>query len=228
MVTRNAAISLFNEGRFDAAAHSIESDLDMRRQLYPDSTTLATSLLSKAQLSMETGHYDAAVALLDEADKTERTALGADAQPVTRNRFLLARARLHLYQGQPERAIEALNAISAPAAAAGTVSLDRVRANNLRAATHLRQGRVQEAIASASAARAELSDPSVRGYYQTLEADAALQLGKAYLRAADAAAAPTTTSEEEEQAKRYKLGAPTGSASSSPLITPVKKFWVSG
>ena len=82
-----------------------------------------------------------------------------------------------------------LNAVTLPGTAATGLSLDRVRTNNLRASSNLKLGRVDAAMASARAALDELIGASERDYYQTLEADAQLQLGEAHLRSGDTAAA---------------------------------------
>ena len=189
IVRRNAAIALFNEGQFDVATGLMLTNLDLRRRLYPNSITLATAVLNMASLSTEIGRYEDASALLDEAEKMQQAALGSAAAPMTRNRFLLARARLQIVTGRAELAMATLNAVTLPGVGVTGLSLDRVRTNNLRAAANLQLNRLNEAIASAGAARDELSASSDRDYYQTLEADAQLQLGEALLRSGDTPAA---------------------------------------
>ena len=189
IVRRNAASSLFNEGQFDAAAGLMLTNLELRRRLYPNSITLATAVLNMASLSTEIGHYEEAGALLDEAEKMQQAALGSAAAPITRNRFLLARARLQIVTGRAEHAMNTLNAVTLPGVGVTGLSLDRVRTNNLRAAANLQLNRLNEAMASAGAALDELSASGGRDYYQTLEADAQLQLGDALLRSGDTAAA---------------------------------------
>ena len=165
------------------------TNLELRRRLYPNSITLATAVLNMASLSTEIGRYEDAGALLDEAEKMQQAALGSAAAPITRNRFLLARARLQIVTGQAALAMTTLNAVTLPDAGVTGLSLDRVRTNNLRAAANLQLNRLNAAITNAGAARLELSAPSDRDYYQTLEADAQLQLGEALLRTGDTAAA---------------------------------------
>ena len=118
----------------------------------------------------------------------QQAALGSAAAPITRNRFLVARARLQIVTGRAEQAMNTLNAVTLSGTAATGLSLDRVRTNNLRASANLKLGRVDAALASARAALDELTSARERDYYQTLEADAQLQLGEALLRS-DAAAA---------------------------------------
>ena len=189
IVRRNAASSLFNEGQFDAAAGLMLTNLELRRRLYPNSITLATAVLNMASLSTEIGRDEDANTLLDEAEKMQQAALGSAAAPITRNRFLLARARLQIVTGRAELAMATLNAVTLPGVGVAGLSLDRVRTNNLRAAANLQLGRVDDAIASARIALGELTAASDRDYYQTLEADAQLQLGEALLRAGDTPAA---------------------------------------
>ncbi len=189
IVRRNAAASLFNEGRFDDAALLMSINLELRRQLYPNSITLATAVLNMALLSTEIGRYEEAGALLDEAEKMQQAALGSAAAPITRNRFLLARARLQIVTGLAEQAINTLNAVTLPGSAATGLSLDRVRTNNLRASANLKPNRVDAAMACARAALDELIGSSERDYYQTLEADAQLQLGESLFRGGGMAAA---------------------------------------
>ena len=189
IVARNVAGTLFYEGQFAAAAGGIATDLDLRRRLYPNSVSLATAMMGKVLLSTETGRYEEASTLLDAAQKMNAAALGRDAHPVMANRFLLARAHLQTITGRPDLALQTLKSVAAADSQANAVSLDRVRANIMRAAAHLKLGQPDEAIISASAAREELSNPTVRNFYQSLEADTELLTGKALLKTGAAALA---------------------------------------
>lgn len=189
-VQRNTAAGLFNEGQFEAASRFMAADLELRRRLYPNSTTLATALLNQGLLLLETGRYSEAAPLLAEATLTQSAALGPDAQAAALTRFILAQARLSIVSGRAHEAVEPLLQLASASVPKGIViPLEQVRAQITLVAAYLQQGQVDSAIGAARSALEQIQRSSMREYYQSLEADAALQLGRAQLRAGDARAA---------------------------------------
>jgi serine/threonine protein kinase/tetratricopeptide (TPR) repeat protein len=189
-IQRNTASGLYNEGQFEAASHWMAADLELRRRLYPSSTTLATALLSQGLLLLDIGHYDEAAALLAEAASTQRTALGSDAQLMAQARFVLAQARMSIAVGRAQEAIEPLRRLESTSVPKSVViPLDHVRSQVTLAAAYLQQNQVDNALGAARSALKQLQHSPMRDYYQSLEADASLQLGRAELRAGDFRAA---------------------------------------
>jgi len=189
-VQRSNATNLFNEGQFEASARWSASDLELRRRLYPNSTTLASALYGEGRLQVELGRYGLAAALLDEGSKVLRIGLGDAAAPVTGNRFLLLQAHLAIAQGNAQAALDRLQQI-APANDPATLKLplDDISANIMRSAALLQLKQNIEAQAAARAALEQLQRSPLRRYYPMFEADALLQLGRAQLRSGETAAA---------------------------------------
>lgn len=65
------------------------------------------------------------------------------------------------------------------------IPLEQLRAQVALAAAYLQQGEADSAANAARSALEHIERSSMRDYYQTLEADAALQLGRAQLRTGD-------------------------------------------
>jgi serine/threonine protein kinase len=189
-VQRSNASNLFNEGQLEASARWSASDLELRRRLYPNSTTLASALYAEGRLQVELGHFESAAALLDEGSEVYRAGLGDAAEPVTRNRFLLLQAHLAVARGDARTALEYLQRI-APAKdlAALKLPLDAMSADITRSAALLQLNQDKDAQAAARAALETLQRSPLRRYYPVFEADALLQLGRAQLRSGEAAAA---------------------------------------
>ena len=57
IVNRNAAGTLFSEGRFDEAAKMTATNTEQARRHYPNSIALAVRLLNHGLLLMEVGQY---------------------------------------------------------------------------------------------------------------------------------------------------------------------------
>jgi eukaryotic-like serine/threonine-protein kinase len=189
VVDRNLAKNMFAEGRFYDATHLMSAHLEQVRRTLPDSVTLANSLLNYSSLLRELGDYNNAKKLLDEAVLVNSAALGSTVNAVIQNRFLLARAQLHIVSGEAELALPVLSQVLRTTGVPSGASLDRIRANILLAAADLKLGRASQVFDIANIALEELSRPLVKGYYQTLEADAQLQIGRAHLQSSSAAKA---------------------------------------
>ena len=190
MINRNAAISLFSEGQFAAAAPFIIEASDQARRFLPNSIVLASRLLPQGQLLTETGHYAEAAPVLDEAASVLQIAMGADAHPVISIRFQLARARLLIASGRAEQAIDLLRTlVSQPVPEGAVLPVDRLRAQNMLASALVAAGQIDVAAETAQSVLDQLERSAVRDYYQSIEADAGLQLGRAQIRAGNPRAA---------------------------------------
>ena len=190
IVNRNAAGTLFSEGRFGETVKMTTTNAEQSRRHYPNSIALAVRLLHHGLLLMEMGHYAEAASLLSEAASMHSAALGPDAQPVAENRFALAQARLAIASGRARDAIEPLQKLaSAPTPNGVVIPLDQLRTKVALAAAHLQLNQVDAASEVARSALEQLEASALRNYYQSLEAEAALQLGRAQLRAGDPHAA---------------------------------------
>ena len=190
IVNRNAAATLFNEGQLGAAVQMTFANTEAARRHYPQSIALASRLLNQGQLLTELGRYADAALLLAEAASTHAAALGSDAHPVAASRFTLAQARLSIASGRAEDAIEPLlQLVSASVPSAVIISLEKTRAQTALAAAYVQLGQAVSATDVARSALEHLEQSPMRDYYQTLEADAALQLGRAQLLTGDVRAA---------------------------------------
>ena len=184
MITRNAAISLFTEGQFAQAAPLITEASDQARRFLPNSIVLAARLLPQGQLLTETGRYAEAGPVLDEAASVVKAAMGADAHPVITLRFQQARARLLITSRRADRAIEMLRPlVSAPVPDGVVLAIDHLRAQNMLASAYVAAGELSGAIETAQAVLNQLQRSTVGDYFQSIEADARLQLGRAQARA---------------------------------------------
>ncbi len=189
-VERSTATTLFNEGLFESSERWTSSDLESRRRLYPNSTTLATALLIRARLLIETGHYAEAASLLAAAAAVRDVAFGPGALLISSSPQVLAQARLSIVSGRAQDAVEPLQKLVSAAPPEGVLlPIERVRAQIALASAYLQQDQTERAIEAAQSALEQVQRSSQRNYYQTLEADAALQLGRAQLQSGDVRAA---------------------------------------
>jgi eukaryotic-like serine/threonine-protein kinase len=180
--------ALTADGKFDTAETLLALELDFVRGLYPKSTLLARALLHRGVLYTALGRYDAAALALDEGAKMWRDVMGASAEPALSNPFVLAHARLDLARGSPDAAIAALAQLRPPANAARLpLAVDDIDARIIRAEALLSFEHTAEAVNTASEALDTIVRSPLRERLQTLEANAALALGKALERSGDAA-----------------------------------------
>ena len=186
IVRRNAASVLYSEGQFGAAFKSTAANTEQARRLMPGSIALGSRLLNHGVLAAEMGRYDEAAALLQEAASTHRAAMGPDAHPVTESRFELALARLSILRGTAQEAVGPLQRLVAAPIPEGVVApLDRMRAQVALAYAYVQTGQSAPAVALTRSVIDQLTSSPVREYYQTIEADASLQLGRALLLGGD-------------------------------------------
>ena len=188
LVRRSYGTSMLAEGRMEDAERALAQDLALSRASYPGSVRLADALRAHGAVTIALGHFDQAERELDEGYTLRRGALGKSAPPAALNAFRLEQARLALARGDPERAAASLDAV---AKLSGTLPLavEETGARILRAHIWLQRGRPAEAAAAARQALDDIVRSPLRGKFQALEADAALRLGQAQLRAGDALAA---------------------------------------
>ena len=180
--------SFMREGRLEEASEIIEQRIHADEKLYPASTMLAEDLLTQAELATARGHYVETDALLARAIDTWRTAVGPAATSPATDDFYLARMRLLLAEGDAAGAHAARQMIAVPNARA-LRRPDGTRAEILSAEAYLQQGRISEAVKLASTAFERVQQLAARGSYPTLEADAALALGRAEMKADNLGAA---------------------------------------
>ena len=175
------------DGLFERADGLFAQELNFVRHLYPESTLLARALLHRGRLDTEMGRYEAAAAALDEAARVWGDTAGHAAQAALINPFVLARARLDLARGNPDAAILRLLDLHAPAYAASLpLAADDIDARIIGAQANLSSGHTAQALGLAHEALDRVVESPLRSRFQSLEANAALVLGKALLRSGDA------------------------------------------
>lgn len=181
-VYRNAASSMFTEGRFALALEWSGKSVEALRQSSPQTIVLAAALFRRGELLLEMGRYEEARALLDEAAETHRRAMGPGLRPIGQHRFELGRARLRLATGETAQALELLRALAEVDTSGTRVPIERVRTQALLAAAHLQRDDLPAAEAAAHAAVAAIEASDLRPYYTGLEAEALLRYGQVLLR----------------------------------------------
>lgn len=187
-VRRNTGVTLLNEGRFGEAADWIATAVKTARSVYPNSTLLASALLREARLLRERGHYAVAATTLDEALSMQTAALGPGAAPATLSRFLLAQGQLSLATGETEAAIRHFSqVISLEKQRDVRAPLDSIQAQIAVSAALTQNGQFEQSIEHAESALRDLNELGLVKYFQTLEADALLQLGRAQCASLNAA-----------------------------------------
>jgi tRNA A-37 threonylcarbamoyl transferase component Bud32 len=180
--------ALAADGQLEAAAGLFARELNYVRHLYPESTLLARALLHRGVLYTALGRYDAAADALDEGGKTWRDIAGAAAEPSLNNPFVLAHAQLELARGDPSAAIAALSDLRAPATVSHLpLAVDDIGARIVGAQAQLSLEQPDEAVHAARDALDVIVRSPLRMRFQTLEANAALGLGRALERNGDAA-----------------------------------------
>jgi serine/threonine-protein kinase len=180
--------------RFRGAALAVDGDLAQGekhlgaeladlRATYAGTLPLARLLLLHAQTLIAMGRYDAAQAELDESWRIWQPAgEGAWATGMV-NPYLMAQARLRLATGDTQGALERLDRLEqAPHSARLRLRVDEVNAHVVRAQAFLQQGQAGSARDEARTALAQVEASPLRDRFQTLEADAQLQLGRALQR----------------------------------------------
>jgi eukaryotic-like serine/threonine-protein kinase len=199
---------LVADGQFDAAGNLFARELDFVRPLYPESTLLARALLHRGVLYTALGRYDAARVALDEGATMWRHVVGNSAVPSLNNPFVLARAQLDLARGNPAAAIAVLSELHLPANAAQLpLVLDDIGARIIRAQAEESSGRSAEAINTAREALDTIVRSPLRERVQSLEANAALVLGRAMERSGDAAHARVNLARALQLREASTLGA---------------------
>jgi serine/threonine-protein kinase len=179
-VRRNTGVMLLNEGRFDEAAEWVTSAVKTARRVYPNSTLLAAALLREARLLRERGRYDVAATVLDEAMSMQTAALGQSAAPATLNRFAFAQGQLSLATGDAQQAIRKFSeVISLEKQREVKAPLDSIQAQTALSATLTQNRQFEQSIEHAESALRDLNQLGLNVYYQKLEADVLLQLGRA-------------------------------------------------
>ena len=182
--------SLLAEGRIDKAEKYLALDVDDARALYPQSSPLAKGLLRQGELYTALGRYDEARRALAEALAIWRQVGGGATDPAMENPYIIDQALLALAQGDAKAAIDLAGRVRNSANAARLpLLLDVAAARVVQANAYLRQNRLADAVNSARAALDEVQRSSVRNYFQTVEANAALALGEALRRSGDPKAA---------------------------------------
>jgi hypothetical protein len=180
--------ALAADGRFEAADTLLQLELDFVRHLYPESTLLAKALLHRGVLDTALGRYDAAAAALDEGTRVWRDVAGNSAEASLNNPFVLARAQLDLERGNPDAAVAGLSNLRQPSSTARLpLAVDDVRARLIRAQAELSLGRAADSAGTARQALDLVVRSPLRDKFPTLEASAALLLGRALERSGDVA-----------------------------------------
>jgi len=171
------------DGSIMEAGALLDAVIASNRRNYPKSAILASNLRDAGVLATVLGDYDRARNLFDEALAMWRANVGASADPSTSNSFWLELAMLELASGSASGAAETLQQVRpSPHAEELPLQPDKLRADLLRTRAYLHQGDIAAAEATAAGVLAAIRQSSVRSYFQTLEADAALRLGQAQLR----------------------------------------------
>jgi hypothetical protein len=182
--------ALTADGKFDVAETLFARELDFARGLYPESTLLARALLHRGVLYTALGRYAAAALALDEAAVVWRDVMGASAEASLNNPFVLAHAQLELARESPDAAVAALAQMRAPANAAHLpLAVDDISARILKAQALLSLEHTAEAVNTASEALDTIVRSPLRDRFLSLEANAALVLGKALQRSGEVAQA---------------------------------------
>jgi len=182
--------ALVGDGDFEAAGKLFARELDFVRRLYPESTLLARALLHTGDIDTALGRYDAAAAALDQGAQIWRDIEGKSADPSLINPYVLARARLDLARGSPEAAIARLSDLHPRRDLAQLpLAVDDIGAQIIRAQAQLSLQRPAEAAGAAREALDRIVRSPLRERLPTLEADAALTLGRALQRGGDFAQA---------------------------------------
>ena len=191
-VHRNYAISLLADGRIDDARKSLIGDIEYLRQYFPRGAAMSNGLRAEAAMYLASGDYDDADKLLDDSLDVWIAMTEDAAEPAGRNPYLLDRARLLLAKGNASAAMEQLAKV-APAKNEASLALrvDEISARILLSQALLQHGSVAEAQSAARHALESIVASPARDYFQLLEADAALWLGKAQQRTGDPESART-------------------------------------
>ena len=208
-------IASLAEGDLDAATPLVALDVADVRANYPASAPLATALVTQAGLWSARGRYDEALALIDEAAAIElKVTPGAEAARM--NGYHLDRAAILVAAGRPWEALAALDRVVPPRFAQDLpLSPQDVQRRIVASGALLALRRTDDAAEQARAALALVEAAPTRGYYPTLEADAAGRLGSALLPRGNAADARRAL--ERAQALRANLDVP-----SSPWLADAR------
>jgi serine/threonine-protein kinase len=180
-VYRNLGLAQLADGRIEQAEKSLAQSLALNRQI-ESPARLAWALDDEAALYTELGRFAEAQRLLGEASATWQRIAGDSADPATFNRFHLDLGNLLLARGDPDAALESFLRVSAPRdVGLMPLNIDAMRAAIGLANTYLQLGRSAEAQQLAQMTRDTLAHSPIRSYYQDLESDALLVLGRAQL-----------------------------------------------
>jgi serine/threonine protein kinase len=179
-VYRNWGVSLLADGRLELATEVLEKDVALRRRQYPGSTLLAVALRDLGILQATLGRQKDANATLEEGFLTWRTAMANQAEPDAANSFRLAQIELRLAGGDAGEALLALLDVAEPAVRNRVpLALDQAAASIARSRALRMSGQFADAVRAAQSAVDLMQQARERAYYQSLEADALLQLGQA-------------------------------------------------
>jgi serine/threonine-protein kinase len=202
-VRSHVALSLLDEGRLDRAEPLVAEVVRDDRKAAPGaSLLLASSLRSQAQLWILQGRLDDAARALDEAFENVSKIVGPVGDPSMTNALLLTRARQQLASRDSASALTTLEGIRPqPDARQVALRIYEVQASALTSAAQLELDQVEAAMATAKAGNDALIASGLRDYYQPLEAEVLLALGKAKLRQGDVTAAGA----DLERAMRLRL-----------------------
>jgi eukaryotic-like serine/threonine-protein kinase len=189
IVRIRVAQSLIAEGRWAEALPLVDAVAAVRRQHYPDSASLASTLRTQAVVWTGLGRHAAARALFAEAWAAQQQG-GEDMLPWRHNRFILDEARLDLAVGDAAAARARLARVAARPAGQGVPPMaeDLERSLLLAEASTL-EGKAAEARALAGAVvDATAAGPASRGLWPLR--DDALRLQARLQRAALAKSSP--------------------------------------
>jgi serine/threonine-protein kinase len=144
--------ALVRYGLVEAGMTDLEASLANRRAHRPATTYLATALETNAAGAIELGHYDDALALLDEASRI-KTTNGVKPRTTRNNYNVLIRLRLALAQGHLETARSLLDDVFVDPAETSGISFTALDRDLASADVELAAGNPAGAEALARAAR---------------------------------------------------------------------------
>jgi len=185
-VQMNYAIGQVADGRLDDARQSMLAGVAYQRLHYPKSVAAANSIRYEAAMDVALGRYDDADLRLNEASAVYDAVTAGAAEPAAHNPFVLERVRLLLARGDSTGALEWSEKMVSPKNAASLpLRAEEVSVRVLQAEALSQQGHFTDARRRAQRALDDVVNSPVRAHFQTLEADASLQLGQAQLQSGD-------------------------------------------